>query len=82
MKWMIASDLHGSYYYAQQLPKKGERIQKSHTFASEPLDTAQRIWYPARVAARKCAGCISRTAAAIIKTVWIFTAELLLFATQ
>ena len=35
---------------------------------------ALRMWYSARVAARKYTGCISRTAAAIIKTVWIFTA--------
>ena len=27
MKWMIASDLHGSYYYAQQLQQAFEREQ-------------------------------------------------------
>ena len=27
MKWMIASDLHGSYYYAQQLQQAFERAQ-------------------------------------------------------
>ena len=27
MKWMIASDLHGSYYYAQQLQQSFEREQ-------------------------------------------------------
>ena len=30
MKWMIASDLHGSYYYAQQLQQAFEPVSYTH----------------------------------------------------
>ena len=45
MKWMIASDLHGSYYYAQQLHQAFEREQADRLLE----DHGGRVLPPAAV---------------------------------
>ena len=55
MKWMIASDLHGSYYYAQQLQQAFEREQADRLRPRErggDLSQGARLLYSTRRAWR------------------------------
>ena len=47
MKWMIASDLHGSYYYAQQLQQAFERFWETCS-TTAPATTCPGITLPSR----------------------------------
>ena len=55
MKWMIASDLHGSYFYASQMQQAFEREQADRLlllgdllYHTAPATTCRRAMRPSR----------------------------------
>ena len=53
MKWMIASDLHGSYFYASQMQQAFEREQADRLLllgdsTTAPATTCRRAMRPSR----------------------------------
>lgn len=67
MKWMIASDLHGSYYYAQQLQQAFEREQADRLlFLGDLLYHGPRNDLPRDYAPKKVIPMLSAMAERII----------------